>query len=67
MILEGEDDNRLISLYDSQENKHIKFKLLETLEFSSHRKRMSVVAKNVSTNKIVVFSKGADSVIIKLL
>jgi magnesium-transporting ATPase (P-type) len=67
MVLEGEDDNRLITIYDSLIDKRIKFKILEILEFSSHRKRMSVVALNMSTNQIFVFCKGADSVVMKLL
>ncbi|KAL8159151.1 hypothetical protein V2J09_000688 [Rumex salicifolius] len=38
------------------------YKLLHVLEFSSHRKRMSVIIRD-DHNKILLLSKGADSVI----
>lgn len=41
--------------------------MLEVCEFTSDRKRMSVVAKDLQTNTIKVFTKGADSVIENLL
>ncbi|XP_068134633.1 phospholipid-transporting ATPase VD [Hyperolius riggenbachi] len=43
------------------------FQLLHILPFDSVRKRMSIVARHPVTNKIVVFTKGADSVIMDLL
>ena len=42
------------------------FKLLNTLEYSSERKRMSVVIKTPS-NRYIVYTKGADSMIESLL
>lgn len=48
-----------------------KFKLLHVLEFDSTRKRMSVVLKHIHNGKesdsAYLFTKGADSVIEKLL
>jgi len=44
-----------------------KFELLNTLEFNSTRKRMSVIVKDLQTYEIVVLSKGADSIMEKLL
>ena len=44
----------------------INYKLLNTLEYSSERKRMSVIVKT-STNRYMVYSKGADSMIEQLL
>ena len=42
------------------------FKLLNTLEYSSERKRMSVIIKTPS-NRYIVYAKGADSMIEQLL
>ena len=41
------------------------FTLLNVLEFDSDRKRMSVIVKCESNGKIVLYSKGADSVIME--
>ena len=43
-----------------------KFELLNTLEYSSERKRMSVIVKT-EDNKYMVYAKGADSMIETLL
>ncbi|KAH1074074.1 hypothetical protein J1N35_026402 [Gossypium stocksii] len=42
----------------------IKFEVLEILEFTSDRKRMSVVVKDCQNGKIVLLSKGADEAIL---
>ncbi|XP_069055473.1 phospholipid-transporting ATPase VB isoform X1 [Pleurodeles waltl] len=43
------------------------FELLYTLGFDSVRKRMSVVVRHPITQEIIVYTKGADSVIMDLL
>lgn len=43
------------------EEKH--FQILNTLEFNSTRKRMSAIVRMPDDNKIVLFCKGADSII----
>lgn len=43
------------------------FDILHTLGFDSVRKRMSVVVRHPLTKEIVVYTKGADSVIMDLL
>ncbi|XP_072476788.1 phospholipid-transporting ATPase VD isoform X1 [Notamacropus eugenii] len=43
------------------------FQLLHILPFDSVRKRMSVVVRHPLSNKVVVYTKGADSVIMELL
>ncbi|KAI9323661.1 hypothetical protein BX666DRAFT_2016811 [Dichotomocladium elegans] len=43
------------------------FELLETLEFSSSRKRMSVILKPQDSDRILLLCKGADSVILERL
>jgi len=45
----------------------LKFKLLNLVEFDSTRKRMSVILRDLQTNQIIVYTKGADSVIMPLL
>lgn len=41
-----------------------KFRLLHTLEFSSERKRMSVIVEDLQ-GKILLLCKGADDIIIQ--
>uniref|UniRef100_H0XQE0 Phospholipid-transporting ATPase n=2 Tax=Otolemur garnettii TaxID=30611 RepID=H0XQE0_OTOGA len=43
------------------------FQLLHVLPFDSVRKRMSVVVRHPLSNQVVVYTKGADSVIMELL
>ena len=40
------------------------YELLQVLEFSSNRKRMSVIVKNFN-DEIYLYSKGADSVLLE--
>ena len=47
-------------------NKNQNYELLNTLEYSSERKRMSVIVKNPE-GKIILYAKGADSIMEKLL
>ncbi|XP_043701516.1 phospholipid-transporting ATPase 2-like isoform X2 [Telopea speciosissima] len=42
----------------------IPYEILDTLEFTSDRKRMSVVVKNCQNGKIILLSKGADEAIL---
>jgi magnesium-transporting ATPase (P-type) len=43
-----------------------KYELLNVIEFTSTRKRMSVIVKD-QNNKIICMTKGADSIIIPRL
>ena len=45
----------------------MKFERLQVLEFSSDRRRSSVIIRNLEDNRIYIYSKGADSVIISRL
>ena len=45
----------------------VKYQLLQICEFSSDRKRMSVIVKNMQTDNIELYCKGADSKISPLL
>jgi phospholipid-translocating ATPase len=42
----------------------IRYEVLEILEFTSDRKRMSVVVKDCQNGKIILLSKGADEAIL---
>ncbi|GLI58430.1 hypothetical protein VaNZ11_000135 [Volvox africanus] len=45
----------------------VEYEVLNVLEFNSTRKRMSVVIKHRSEDKIIIFTKGADTVIYERL
>ncbi len=51
------------TLYLEINNQEQKFKLLNSIEFDSKRKRMSVIVKDVNSGKIILFIKGADSIL----
>lgn len=57
------EDNSIIINFN---NKPVKYKLLNIFEFNSDRKRMSCVLRDPN-GKIIIFTKGADSVILKRL
>lgn len=44
----------------------IQYEVLETLEFTSDRKRMSVVVKDCQSGKILLLTKGADEAILPI-
>ncbi|EGR31814.1 phospholipid-translocating p-type flippase family protein, putative [Ichthyophthirius multifiliis] len=53
---------------NNQKNEQIlNYKLLHLFEFTSERKRMSVIIQDLQTNQIILLSKGADSIILKRL
>jgi len=59
--------HQTVTLRDSFESSQPKYEVLEVLEFSSARKRMSVVVQDVKTGRIRLLSKGADSVMLPLI
>ena len=63
---EHRDSNRVITVARS-DGVRMKFQLLQVLEFTSDRKRMSVIVKNQQTDEIVLMTKGADNIIKNLL
>ena len=45
----------------------MEYKVLARIEFTSERKRMSIVVRDMKTQRIILYCKGADNVILKLL
>ena len=59
----GKDVNGVISIERKRDGKILRYSLLNTLEFNSTRKRMSVIVKDEQTGSISLLCKGADSII----
>jgi len=59
----------MISVAHGTEDKRqiVKYEKFALLEFNSYRKRMSVIIKDPQTNQIVIYTKGADSIVASLL
>ena len=62
----GNPDIKLISLGCENDIKKMEYKKLEILEFSSDRKRETIIVK-CPNGKIILYCKGADSIIEKRL
>ena len=65
-FMERDEDNNIV-VFNKHTNKTSKYRLLNVLEFTSTRKRMSIIVKDEQTKKIMVLTKGADSIIIPRL
>ena len=57
----------MVTLKDSFTGSQPQFEVLEVLDFTSARKRMSVVVREPTSGRIRLLSKGADSVMLPLL
>ncbi|KAG2187569.1 hypothetical protein INT44_005258 [Umbelopsis vinacea] len=55
---------RHVTLKSPQSDQPIRFDILNVLEFSSKRKRMSIILR-MPDNRIVLFCKGADSIVLE--
>ena len=62
----GRETDNVIVVRDSQ-GYTLRYKVLNVLEFNSTRKRMSIILENQQTGYIELYSKGADSIMEKLL
>ena len=62
----GREADNVIVIRDSQ-GYTLRYQVLNVLEFNSTRKRMSVIMLNQQTGYIELYSKGADSIMEKLL
>jgi phospholipid-transporting ATPase len=56
------DGNNNVTIYDKKQNQSYIYHLLNVCEFTSSRKRMSVIYRD-PWNRIILMCKGADSVI----
>ncbi len=59
-FIQRDADEIKIQILDSIET----YKVLRVIEFTSDRKRMSVIVKNMNNNKMTSFVKGADTTMI---
>ena len=59
------DKNMKISFMQNGQLVIEKYELLEVLEFNSTRKRMSVILKDHRNGKIMLYSKGADNILLE--
>lgn len=66
MVFEDRDIDNNIVLLDQRTGRREKFELLDIIEFTSTRKRMSVVVRTAD-GRIFCMTKGADSIIIPRL
>jgi phospholipid-translocating ATPase len=57
------DKNGYMRVLEVRAKRELKYELLHVLEFSSSRKRMSVVLRDLQKEEIVLYCKGADNVI----
>ena len=66
IVFEDRDASNNIVIWNKRSDTRTKYQLLNILEFSSARKRMSVIVRTPD-DRIVVMTKGADSVIVNRL
>ena len=59
--------DKIIDIKNHTTNKVERMELLETLEFTSRRKRMSVIVRDLATGDIILMMKGADTAILERL
>lgn len=62
----GRETDNVIVVKDAN-GYQLRYKVLNVLEFNSTRKRMSLIVQNQQTGYIELYSKGADSIMEKLL
>lgn len=56
-----------IKVNENDQEYILRYKLLNTCEFTSTRKRQSSILQNLETEEIILYTKGADNVIKELL
>ena len=62
VVFENRDPDNNIIILNKRLNMKVKYELLNTIEFTAGRKRMSVIVRTPE-GKIICMTKGADSVI----
>ena len=66
VIFEERDENGKMVVFNKHTESRKRYELLNVIEFTSSRKRMSVIVKTPE-DKIILMIKGADSVILERL
>jgi phospholipid-transporting ATPase len=66
IVFEDRDEQNRIVIYNKNTDTREYYELLNIIEFTSDRKRMSVIVKTPD-NKIMCMTKGADSIIAERL
>jgi magnesium-transporting ATPase (P-type) len=66
IIFESRDEDANIVIYNKHLDKRFKYQLLNVIEFTSDRKRMSCIIKTPD-DRIICMTKGADSIILPRL
>jgi phospholipid-translocating ATPase len=67
IVFKERDDQNNMIVENTFTGENFSFELLNVIEFTSNRKRMSVIVKDNQDGKIYVMTKGADSIIIPRL
>lgn len=65
-VFEDRDESNNVVIDDQMNNRKLKYELLNVIEFTSLRKRMTVVVRTPD-DRILVMCKGADSIVIPRL
>jgi magnesium-transporting ATPase (P-type) len=66
VLFEERDSDNNVFIYDKNLNIRYKYEVLNIIEFTSTRKRMSIIVRN-DVGKIICMSKGADSILMPRL
>ena len=66
IVFKDRDDQSNMHIFNKHTNLTEKWELLNVIEFTSARKRMSVIVKSPE-DKIIIMTKGADSHIVERL
>lgn len=66
VVFESRDEESNIVIYNKHLDQRFKYQLMNVIEFTSTRKRMSVIVKTPE-GKIICMTKGADSIIVPRL
>ncbi len=56
-----------VQLHDHYAGQDVRYEVLDVLEFTSARRRMSVVVRDTASGEVRLLCKGADTVMLKLL
>ena len=67
LVLLGNKADDIIEVLSRQEQKILRFKMKHKFEFSSSKRRMTVIVKELTTGIQYLFTKGADTAVFSLM